>query len=62
MPTFVGLLSACRLCVGSVQTQDESEEEVVPGREDDLKLSDVPEDMREAVQGPASHRRLVHSS
>ena len=38
MPTFVGLLSACRLCVGSVQTQDESEEEVVPGREDDLKF------------------------
>ena len=34
-----------------MQQQDQSEEEVVPGREDDLKLSDVPEDMREAVQG-----------
>ena len=32
---------------------ESEEEEVVPGREDDLKLSDVPEDMREAVQGAA---------
>ncbi|CAE7348112.1 unnamed protein product [Symbiodinium natans] len=39
--------------------QDQSEEEVVPGREDDLKLSDVPEDMREAVQGSLSLKRVL---
>eukprot|EP00438_Fugacium_kawagutii_P027943 Skav234356 [mRNA] locus=scaffold1274:120726:138690:+ [translate_table: standard] len=32
----------------------ESDEEIVPGREADLKLTDVPEDMREAVQGASS--------
>ncbi|CAE7194491.1 unnamed protein product [Symbiodinium sp. KB8] len=42
------------------EPQGESEEEeVVPGREDDLKLSDVPEDMREAVQGSLSLKRVL---
>lgn len=34
-----------------VVKEGDSEEEVVKGRETDLKLTDVPEDMREAVQG-----------
>ena len=32
----------------------DSDDEIVPGRESDLKLTDVPEDMREAVQGSSS--------
>ena len=38
-------------CESSNCLEGESDEEIVPGREDDMKLSDVPEDMREAVQG-----------
>ena len=38
-------------CESSKCLKGESDEEIVPGREDDMKLSDVPEDMREAVQG-----------
>ena len=33
------------------EEKGESDDEIVPGRESDLKLTDVPEDMREAVQG-----------
>lgn len=43
------MLSFCIL----QEKEGESEEEVVPGREGDLKLTDVAEDMREAVQGTA---------
>ncbi|CAE7724277.1 unnamed protein product [Symbiodinium pilosum] len=44
---------------GDDPKQGESDEEIVPGREDDMKLSDVPEDMREAVQGSLSLKRVL---
>lgn len=42
------------------EKEGESEEEVVPGREGDLKLTDVAEDMREAVQGSLSLKRILN--
>ena len=43
-----------------VVEEGDSEEEVVKGRETDLKLTDVPEDMREAVQGSLSLKRILN--
>ena len=43
-----------------VKEGDSEEEEVVKGRETDLKLTDVPEDMREAVQGSLSLKRILN--
>lgn len=53
-------------CIRWLHSQEgekgESDEEIVPGREADLKLTDVPEDMREAVQGASSHLQMGHRS
>ncbi|CAK9047733.1 unnamed protein product [Durusdinium trenchii] len=42
------------------EEKGESDDEIVPGRESDLKLTDVPEDMREAVQGSLSLKRILN--